>query len=69
MSALKRTVLAEEAGRWQTGSMSSEDLTGTYVTLRSPRTMWWATDAMVEKLGPENLRSLKVRAGEHLGRL
>lgn len=39
------------------------------MTLISPRTMWWATEAMVEKLGPEHLRSLDVRAGEHLAAL
>ena len=50
--------------------MSNEDPAGERVwALMSPRALWRAADALVEKFGPETLRSLNVRAGEHLAAL
>jgi hypothetical protein len=48
--------------------MPDGDLSGR-VILIAPQTLRWATDQMVETLGPETLKKLKVRAGEHLAAL
>jgi hypothetical protein len=50
----------------QTGGMPEADLTGGHVIATTPPTLLWATDQMVETLGPETLKKLKVHAGEHL---
>jgi hypothetical protein len=49
--------------------MPDGDLTGGLVIAIAPQTLRWATDQMVETLGPETLKKLKVRAGEHLAAL
>jgi hypothetical protein len=49
--------------------MPYEDLSGGHVIAIAPQTLRWATDQMVETLGPETLKKLKVRAGEHLAAL
>lgn len=48
------------------GAMPDADLSGGFVIAIAPPTLQWATDQMVEALGPETLKKLKVRAGEHL---
>jgi hypothetical protein len=45
------------------------DLSGGLSIATGPQTLRWATDQMVETLGPETLKKLKVRAGEHLAAL
>lgn len=49
--------------------MPDRDLSGGPVIAIAPQTLRWATDQMVETLGPETLKKLKVRAGEHLAAL
>ena len=49
--------------------MPDWDLSGGLVIATAPQTLRWATDQMVETLGPETLKKLKVRAGEHLAAL
>lgn len=49
--------------------MPDEDLSGGLVIAIAPQTLRWATDQMVETLGLETLKKLKVRAGEHLAAL
>ena len=49
--------------------MPDWDLSGGRVVATAPQTLRWATDQMVETLGPETLKKLKVRAGEHLAAL
>ena len=46
--------------------MSSEDVAGRLSVVIWNRTLWWAVDELVEKLTPKQLRTLKVRSGEHL---
>jgi hypothetical protein len=46
--------------------MPIEDATGRRVVATWYRTLWWAVDEMAEQLAPEQLRQLRVRAGEHL---
>jgi hypothetical protein len=46
--------------------MPDGDLSGGLVIAIAPQTLRWATDQMVETLGAETLKKLKVRAGEHL---
>lgn len=50
----------------QTRGVPDADLGGGFVIAIAPPTLRWATDQMVEALGPETLKKLKVRAGEHL---
>lgn len=50
----------------QTRGMPDAELRGGFVIAIAPPTLQWATDQMVETLGPETLKKLKVRAGEHL---
>lgn len=50
----------------QTRRMPDNDLSGGFVIAIAPPTLLWATDQMMEALGPETLRKLKVHAGEHL---
>jgi hypothetical protein len=50
--------------------MPDRDPSGGRVIAIAPQTLRWATDRMVETLGPETLkRYLKVRSGEHLAAL
>ena len=49
--------------------MPDGDLSGGLVIAIAPQTLQWATDQMVETLGPETLQKLKVRSGEHLAAL
>jgi hypothetical protein len=49
--------------------MPDGDLSGGLVIAIAPQTLRWATDQMVETLGPEILKKLKVLAGEHLAAL
>ena len=49
-----------------TRSMSTEDEAGRLAIGIWYRTVWWAVDELVAKLPPEQLRKLRVRAGEHL---
>jgi hypothetical protein len=49
-----------------TRSMSTEDAAGRQAIGIWYRTVWWAVDELVAKLTPEQLRKLRVRAGEHL---
>jgi hypothetical protein len=49
-----------------TGSMSSEESAGRLSVVIWYRTLWWAVDALAEKLPPEELGRLNVRSGEHL---
>jgi hypothetical protein len=53
----------------QTGGMPDGDLSGGLVIAIAPQTLRWATDQMVETLGPETLLKLKFRSGEHLAAL
>jgi hypothetical protein len=46
--------------------MTSEDSAGRLSVVIWNRTLWWAVDALAEKLSPEELSSLNVRFGEHL---
>ena len=46
--------------------MPDADFEGRIRNRHSTPTLQWATDQMVEALGPETLKKLKVRAGEHL---
>jgi hypothetical protein len=46
--------------------MSSEDVAGRLSVVIWNRTLWWAVDELVEQLTPKQLRTLKVRSGEHL---
>ncbi len=46
--------------------MTSEDSTGRLSVVIWYRTLWWAVDALAEKLSPEELGGLNVRSGEHL---
>src|SRR6185437_4448734 len=49
--------------------MTDGDLSGGVVIAIAPQTLRWAVDQMVETLGPEALKKLKVSAGEHLAAL
>lgn len=49
--------------------MPDGDLSGGRVIAIAPQTLRWAADQLVETLGPETLKKLKVRAGEHLAAL
>ena len=49
--------------------MSNEDLSGGLVIAIAPQTVQWAADQMVEVLGRETLKKLKIRSGEHLAAL
>ena len=49
--------------------MADGDLSGGVVIAIAPQTLRWALDQMVETLGPETLKKLKVSAGEHLAAL
>ena len=49
--------------------MTDHDLNGGTVIAIAPQTLRWAVDQMVEALGPEALRKLKLSAGEHLAAL
>lgn len=49
--------------------MPEGDLSGGVVIAIAPQTLRWATDQMLETIGSEPLRKLKVRAGEHLAAL
>jgi len=49
-----------------TMSMVTEDAAGRWTIAIWHRTLYWAVDELVEKLVPEQLRKLDVRAGEHL---
>lgn len=49
-----------------TMSMSSDDSAGKLVIGIWNRTLWWAIDELTDKLAPEQLRKLDVRADEHL---
>ena len=51
-----------------TGSVSNDDddAAGRLAIGIWYRTVWWAVDELVAKLAPEQLRKLRVRAGEHL---
>jgi hypothetical protein len=64
-------------GRWRLGlalveasahtvSMVYEDVSGGLVIGKWHRTLRWAVDELVDKLRPERLRKLNIRAGEHL---
>lgn len=46
--------------------MSSQDAAGRLTVVVWNRTLWWAVDELVEKLTTNQLRTLKVRSGEHL---
>ena len=46
--------------------MFTEDAAGRQTIGIWYRTAWWAIDELVAKLPPEQLRKLRVRAGEHL---
>lgn len=47
-------------------SMASEGTTGTLVIGKWHRVLRWAVDELADKLAPEQLRKLNIRAGEHL---
>jgi len=44
--------------------MPDRDLTGGLIIAMAPQTLRWATDQMVETLGPEKLKKLKVQYDE-----
>jgi hypothetical protein len=47
-------------------SMASGDAAGRLTIGKWHRTLRWAVDELVDKLAPEQLRKLNIRAGEHL---
>jgi hypothetical protein len=49
--------------------MTDGDLSGGTAIAIAPQTLLWAVDQMVEALGTETLKKLKVSAGEHLAAL